>query len=137
MGDLVNTLCFLAKDDKFLLAKTSSHAGRWWNGIGGPLEVGETRRQGASRRLQRDLGVRVEPADIRELRRIQADGVEFAIMTATKWQGDPVCRGVIIRELKWLSIDEMPWREMYPGSEQWLPAILKLHYTPDLRVASS
>ena len=137
MGDLVNTLCFLAKDDKFLIAKLSSHAGRWWNGIGGPTELGETRRQAAARRLRFDLGVEVEPGEIRELRRVNADGVEFVVMTAKRWQGEPSCRHLSIRGLQWCSIDEMPWKEMYPGSEHWLPGILQLHFTPDLSIAAS
>jgi 8-oxo-dGTP diphosphatase len=124
------TLCYIFSGSDVLLQKKGDGlfgAGKW-NAPGGKVEMGETTEQAAIREVYEETGLIVE-----HLRfmgnlyfyfesELSLDQVVY-VFTTNKFSGSmrPGREGA----LKWFSIEELPYEEMWEDDRVWLPELLK------------
>jgi mutator protein MutT len=123
------TICEITKNRKILLQKKST--GRFgegkWNGPGGKLDPRESPREGVIREVKEETGLTVlDPLLKGEIdfyfgNKPKPDWTTY-IFLVTKFTGEmkPNEEG----ELKWFSIEEIPYRQMWPDDVYWLPEIM-------------
>lgn len=123
------TLVFLRRDDEVLLAmkKRGFGEGRW-NGVGGKLEPGETKVQAMLRETEEEIGVRltryekVAQIAFDELYQGARTTMNVTVYTSDAWQGEPTESDEM--RPQWFALDEVPYGDMWPDDEYWLPAVL-------------
>ncbi|MFA5386229.1 MAG: 8-oxo-dGTP diphosphatase [Candidatus Paceibacterota bacterium] len=127
------TLVFLIEKDegridKICLAmKKRGFGANRWNGVGGKVHDGETLDQTAKREANEEIGV-----DLKNLIKIAELSFYFPHNSdwnqmvhayfCEDWEGDPVES----EEMKpdWFSIPEIPYSEMWPADNFWLPEVI-------------
>jgi mutator protein MutT len=135
-GELkVTNLVFLKREGQLLLAmkKRGFGAGRW-NGPGGKLNVGETPEMSAAREVHEEIGVVTgELAEVATLKFYFEDdpndpvkNIICHVYVCEEWKGEPIESEEMAP--KWFSLDEIPYAEMWPDDEYWLPQMLDGKY---------
>ncbi|MCW4050423.1 MAG: 8-oxo-dGTP diphosphatase [Candidatus Bathyarchaeota archaeon] len=124
------TLCEIIVDGKLLLQRKSS--GRFgegkWNGPGGKLKPGETPRDGVIREVQEETGLTVSDLSERGIvefffgEKPEPDWVVHIFLT-NSYSGE--VKASEEGELKWFSLDEIPYSEMWEDDTHWLPVLLE------------
>jgi len=120
------TLLFLRRDNQILLAMKKRGFGvDKWNGVGGKIEAGETYEQGAARECQEEIGVTPQALqNVGELHFFDLPDVEHYchVYTCDSWTGKPV----ETEEMRpqWFDIADIPYAQMWPDDEFWLPLLL-------------
>ncbi|NMB48580.1 8-oxo-dGTP diphosphatase [Candidatus Kuenenbacteria bacterium] len=126
---LTQTLCLIIKDDKILLGmkKRGFGAGRW-NGFGGKVQAMETIEGAMQRELTEESGL--------TLREFEKKGIiDFKFPHKPEWdtivhiyQGDDFVGDLAESEEmtpKWFELSEIPYAEMWPSDQHWLPMFLE------------
>ena len=126
--DFIGTLIFVVAGSKVLLIrKKRGHGIGKVNGPGGKLDDGETLKTCAIRELFEETGFVVKDAQCKaELRFVEQKGPQ--------WLGfgyiaeADVCSDTIHQTPEadpfWREIDQIPYHQMWPDDEIWLPAVL-------------
>jgi 8-oxo-dGTP diphosphatase len=124
------TLCAILDDGRVLLQKKSS--GRFgegkWNGAGGKLRPGEDPTEGVTREVKEETGLTIEDP--------RHHGVldhYFGDKTTPAWSvhifSAPKFEGTLVEsdegELRWFSLEEIPYEEMWEDDRHWLPLLLE------------
>jgi mutator protein MutT len=126
-----STLVFLIERDpeggiaRILLAmkKRGFGAGRY-NGAGGKVEAGETEEEAARREVKEEIGVDVPTLALvgrltfRFPHEPKFDQLVYVYL-AEAWEGEPA-ESEEMRP-KWFDVAEVPYREMWPDDQFWLP----------------
>lgn len=123
------TLVFLRRGSELLLAmkKRGFGEGRW-NGVGGKLEAGETVEQALVRETQEEINVTLESyhkvayIEFDEMYKGIATTMNVHVYIADKWLGEP-SESEEMRP-QWFSVDTLPYADMWPDDEYWLPLVL-------------
>ncbi|KAG0305168.1 Nudix (Nucleoside diphosphate linked moiety X)-type motif 1 [Dissophora globulifera] len=100
-----------------------------WNGFGGKVEPGETPKEGAIRELEEEAGITVHPDKLQKtglllfLFENDTVGLETHVYKAYEYEGE-------IRECdemrpQWFDFADIPYSQMWPDDETWLPLTLK------------
>ena len=122
------TLVMIVGDGKVLLGmkKRGFGAGRW-NGFGGKVESGETIEQAALREIAEE--VTITPKDLEQVgvlefsfKEDETEDLEVHVFKAESFDGDPTETDEMAPE--WFSYDEIPYGQMWPDDEHWLPFLL-------------
>ncbi|MEI7451725.1 MAG: 8-oxo-dGTP diphosphatase [Candidatus Falkowbacteria bacterium] len=121
------TLCIVHQHPRVLLGmkKRGFGAGRW-NGFGGKLEPGESIEMATRREMQEESGV--ELVDVEKVGLVEFEFVgnpeilEVHIFKANDFLGEPV-ESEEMRP-QWFHVDEIPFADMWPDDEYWLPLLL-------------
>lgn len=92
-----------------------------WNGVSGYIDEGEVSVDAACREMYEEIGVEVRPEDVVHV----GTHEPFDIYQVKHWVGEPMSREESIKELQWFPIDALPYDEMHPGNESWLPQFIK------------
>ena len=124
------TICHIIDGDRLLLQKKS--AGLFgegkWNGVGGKLRAGESPHEGAVREVLEETGLLAS-----HLKRHGALNLYFGqkaeidwvvhVFSTNSFEGvlKPSGEGV----LRWFTLDEIPYKEMWQDDELWLPLLLE------------
>lgn len=126
------TLVFLDKpsEKQVLLAMKKRGFGEGkWNGVGGKLQDGESLEDAAVREAEEEIGVIINPADLRTVAVIdfEFDGKsDFNQRVHTffteQWTGEPEES----EEMKpqWYAYDAIPYESMWIDDIHWLPRVL-------------
>lgn len=123
------TLLFLDRDQELLLAMKKRGFGvGLYNGAGGKQDLGETIEQTAIRECQEEIGV--TPTDFRlcaELIFRQDDHEDMLVYCylCRSWQGDPSESEEM--KPKWFPKNKLPFSQMWPDDQLWLPLVLMGH----------
>jgi 8-oxo-dGTP diphosphatase len=123
------TLCEIIHRGRILLQRKS--AGRFgegkWNGPGGKVQPGETPLECIVREVWEETGLTVSHlteqgvVDFYFGEKPEPDWVVHIYTTST-FTGVP--KGGDEGELKWFSVDEIPYGEMWEDDTHWLPLLL-------------
>lgn len=121
------TLCIIYQSPKILLGfKKRGFGSNRWNGFGGKLEPGETPEEAAKREIQEESGIRV--SDLEEVGVIDFEFtsnpeiLEVHIFKAEHFEGRPQETEEMRPE--WFEIDKIPFSQMWPDDQYWLPLFL-------------
>ena len=104
-----------------------------WNGFGGKVEPGESLLSAALREVEEECGVTVMPASASYVAYLS-----FVFASAPEVPLDvhvfcaPFPTNAVIRESDemapaWHDIDKLPFHDMWPDDEHWLPLVLSGH----------
>lgn len=122
------TVTYLFKDGKVLLQKKAP--GRFgegkWNGPGGKIEKWEPPAISAIREVREETGLEVKnivPAGLLIFN--EEGGKEFAVHVFTTEHFEGEIKASDEGELKWFSIDRLPFEEMWEDDKIWVPSVLK------------
>jgi 8-oxo-dGTP diphosphatase len=129
------TLCFLVKYHGLkiveicLAMKKRGFGANRYNGIGGKVEKGESIVTGAIRESYEETGVVVKPNDMSKVAQLsfyfaeQPDWDQMVhVFLIPRWKGIPQESEEV--DPKWYEIDNIPYKQMWPDDEFWLPLIL-------------
>ncbi len=126
MKHVVGTVCFIKIDNKVLLAEIEYPDGRrLWNGIGGVVDPGETPTQVVVREISEETKLLVRPSEVVESKIITIGILELHVFTASSYTGELEVIDPTLKQLKWFDLDDVPYQQMHPGNDTWLPDILK------------
>lgn len=121
------TLCIVYQHPRVLLGmkKRGFGAGRW-NGFGGKMKDGETMVESLHREILEEAGIEVVAPEKLGIIEFEFQGnpeiLEVHIFRATKFIGEPV-EGEEMKP-QWFSVDEIPFKEMWPDDIYWIPLFL-------------
>jgi len=135
-GELkVTNLVFLRRPGEILLAmkKRGFGAGRW-NGPGGKLQAGETSEVSAAREVHEEIGVVTgKLAEVATLKFYFEDdptdplqNIICHVYVCNEWEGEPSESEEMAP--RWFGLRAIPYSEMWPDDEFWLPQVLAGEY---------
>ena len=120
-------MCFIISGRQVLLANIEYGLNdRKWNGIGGMVDDHESPEHAVVREIAEETELIVNRNDLVNFGVINTGKLFLHVFTADKWVGELSVKDVSLKELRWFNFDELPFSEMWPGNEDWLPGILKL-----------
>jgi 8-oxo-dGTP diphosphatase/2-hydroxy-dATP diphosphatase len=94
-----------------------------WNGFGGKLEKGESIEEAARREMLEESGVAVSALQKAGIIHFEFEGnpeiLEVHIFRGREYVGEPFETEEMIPQ--WFRIDEIPFTEMWPDDEHWMP----------------
>jgi len=124
------TLCLLMKEGEILLAmkKRGFGVGRW-NGTGGKFDQEKDKNivETAIRETKEEIGVNVKNPEkvglfhFRFPHKPEWDQ-DVHLFLAKEWQGNPQESEEMMP--KWFSLNEIPYKSMWPDDTYWMPHIL-------------
>jgi 8-oxo-dGTP diphosphatase len=123
------TLCYPIVDGEVLLIRKQRGLGAGKIvGPGGTVEPDETPRECVVREVREEVGVEVEPRKVGELDfRMGGEPETFAyVYRADTIDGDPRPSPEAVPA--WYSVDDLPYREMWPADRRWVPLLLDDEY---------
>lgn len=122
------TLSFVAGEDKILLSMKKRGFGKGrWNGYGGKLEDGEDSIDAAIRETLEEI--RIKPTKLERKGLLKFTFLETGkqllvdVYRIMSYEGEP-CETDEMRP-KWFSISEIPYAEMWPDDQYWIPLYLE------------
>lgn len=124
MTKRTGTVCFIINDGKLLLALIEySPNDRKWNGIGGFVEEKESPEDAVIREISEETFIEVRKEDLIKFKELDLD-IHLVIYKTNKWSGELKIKDQSLKELKWFNFDEIPFKQMHPGNDKWLPELL-------------
>ena len=121
------TLVFVIRDGKILLIDKKTGLGKGKvNGPGGKVEKGESPEACAVRECHEELGIAVSNLQYCGQHRFQfVDGLTIHVWVykTTEFEGIPT-ESIEARPL-WVSVDEIPYAQMWEDDGIWLPMLLR------------
>ena len=131
--ELIGTLLFVLRAHKGLLQvllihKKTGHGRGRVNGPGGKLDAGESLTACATREVLEEVGLQVgHPVCRAELRFVELEGSQWLgyVYTADQFSGQLIETS----EAKpfWCDIEKIPFADMWPDDQLWLPTVLQQH----------
>jgi len=121
------TLAMIVKEDQLLLGmkKRGFGEGRW-NGFGGKVGEGESIEAAARREVVEEVGL--IPLDMQEVGLLtfsfenEEKVLEVHVFTVISYEGEPAESEEM--QPKWFSVDSIPYAQMWPDDEYWLPLLI-------------
>lgn len=120
-------IVFLRKNNTVLLLHSYVDQDRvsiFWQGVSGFIESGEDATTAALREIQEELSVSPDPTTLIWKHQFEANDIAFDVFTLDRWHGIPEPYEDGIEDLRWFSIDTLPFSEMRPTDKDWLPGVL-------------
>ena len=131
--ELIGTLLFVlrvhqGRGQVLLIHKKTGHGQGRVNGPGGKLDAGESLTACARREVFEEVGLQVAQPQCRaELRFVELDGAQWLgyAFTADQFSGQLI----ETPEAKpfWCDVEAIPFADMWPDDQLWLPTILQQH----------
>ncbi len=126
MNKSIGTVCFIVVNNQVLLAEIEMPDGTHvWNGLGGVVDDGETLEQAVSREMAEETKLIIRPQHVKEVKVIHLGNLELHAMVTNKWAGKLVPNEPSILQLQWFDIKDVPYHQMHPGNEKWVPEVLR------------
>ncbi len=125
----LNTLCFLIKEDKILLAlKRRGFGAGKWNGVGGKLENDESIEQALVRETKEEINVTLKKYIPVATLDFYFDGKlewdrRVMVYFATDWDNVPTSSEEMLPA--WYDREKIPYDLMWPDEKIWLPKVLE------------
>ncbi|MCF7866841.1 8-oxo-dGTP diphosphatase [Candidatus Woesearchaeota archaeon] len=122
------TLCFIQKENKILLAmkKRGFGAGRY-NGYGGKVEANENIKEAAKREMLEESTLKIKKLEKKAILKFDSEKFEkiqeVHVFEIKEYEGEP--KETEEMKPKWFDINKIPYKEMWPDDEYWLPKYLE------------
>lgn len=126
----VTTLAIIEDNDQVLLAmKKRGFGAGWWNGYGGKVSPGESITEAMLRELEEESGLIATEYRSRGIIKFYFEGsgleVEMNIFEVTEYTGELVETSEM--RPQWFPREEIPYEEMWPADQEWIPMFLEGH----------
>jgi 8-oxo-dGTP diphosphatase len=126
------TVCHIRKNNKLLLQEKASglFGGGKWDGPGGKLRPGESPEECVVREVEEETGLRIiAPTFHGSLNVYFGPGDEphwvVHVFSASRFAGQ--LRSSAEGQLRWFAENQIPYDQMWPSDQHWLPALLAGH----------
>lgn len=123
------SVCFPIRGNQVLLFKIQyGENDLKWNGIGGWVEVGETLEGGLQREIQEEIGIIIDLKKLHKklvLKDQLGEGKDLVVFTLEVEEFEPRITDTSIKEYKWFDRNNVPFDQMWPGNEKWLPNVIR------------
>jgi 8-oxo-dGTP pyrophosphatase MutT (NUDIX family) len=123
------TLLFLEEDEQLLLAMKKRGFGKGhFNGVGGKVEAGESIKEAMCRECFEEINVKpksyIKKAELHFTQYLNGELEEMLVhvFIGDKWEGLP--KESEEMKPKWFKKDKLPYKQMWPDDEHWLPHVL-------------
>ncbi len=128
MQKKILTLTVICDNNKVLLGmKKRGYAAGRWNGFGGKLNEGESIEDGMVRELFEESGLKSISHTKRGILTFESDTEDYIsevhIYKINDYEGDLVETEEM--SPRWFDIDQIPYSEMWPDDEYWLPLLIE------------
>jgi 8-oxo-dGTP diphosphatase len=123
------TLCYLRYGNKILLQRKAPGLfgeGRW-NAPGGKMQAGELPEKAAVREMLEETGLRVSGVRFNGILNFylgDSKVLDQTVFVFSCKKSSGKMRGSSEGELRWFSVDAVPYREMWQDDRVWLPLLL-------------
>lgn len=123
------TLCILHQDSKVLLGMKKRGFGEGkWNGFGGKVHADETIEEATVREMKEEAGITLHNIKKHGVLHFcfvenESEVLEVHIFRATTYTGKVTESEEMLP--KWFSVSDIPYKDMWPDDEYWLPKLLK------------
>ncbi|MBI5817193.1 MAG: 8-oxo-dGTP diphosphatase [Candidatus Yonathbacteria bacterium] len=122
------TLCIIHQYPRVLLGMKKRGFGEdRWNGFGGKVEAEETIEEAAKREVGEEVGIKPTEMIKKGIINFEFENdpkiLEVHIFDVTKWSGEP--KESEEMRPRWFDIEEIPFDQMWPDDEHWIPLFLK------------
>lgn len=123
------TLCFVCDGNEVLLIEKRRGLGNgWYNGPGGKLEAGETPVECAVREVSEEVGLEIpqsalEKAGLLTFTLDDEVHTRCHVFRTETYTGEP--RESPEATPEWISIDDVPYDQMWDDDHLWLPHVLE------------
>ena len=119
-------LCFIKNGNQILLIQVEYGKDKvFWNGISGFIDTGESFEDAALREVKEEIGIQIDRKSLVQIgNHTVSENLELHVFTATKWNGVPKPMESSIKDVRWFPTTHLPFADMFPASEKWLPEIL-------------
>ena len=97
---------------------------RQWSGIGGMLDRGETPIQALVREIGEETAIEVEAEDLLEVHLLELEDLLLHVFVARRLEGATEAREESLLQMRWFDFDDIPYDQMPPGNNEWLPGVL-------------
>jgi len=126
MKKTIGTVCFIVEDNKVLLVEFEPPTGpNYWSGIGGVVDEGEAPINGLMREISEETLLSISKEDVQEVTIVHIRDLELHVFVATKWTGELKAIEPSLKQIGWFDFQNVPYAQMRPGNEEWLPSILE------------
>src|SRR3990167_8033347 len=126
---LVTNLCIIRHGFKILLGKKTRKIGEGlFNGPGGKINEGEDIVGSTIREVEEEVGLKVK--NLEQVGRINFEfqdgtqGIVMHIFLTTDFEGE-IADSEQMKDVQWFDISKLPYGEMFPDDELWLPTLLE------------
>lgn len=128
---LIMTEALAVRNDSILLGRRKKNGfgqGKWL-GLGGKVEKGETIEQGMIRECQEEANIKVlefEKRGVLIFYYKDDPDMEVHYFEIIDYEGEPIDSHEM--QVKWISVDKIPYEKMWPNDRYWLPMFLEKKY---------
>lgn len=110
--------------------KTRDNGKGLWHGFGGKVKKNETPAECAKRELQEECNLIADVNYLRHIGVVRSDRPYknsisiIHIFTCSKWEGQEE-PSEEMDPIKWYNFSEIPYKNMWPDTEEWYPYVLE------------
>ncbi|MDQ5886043.1 MAG: 8-oxo-dGTP diphosphatase / 2-hydroxy-dATP diphosphatase [Patescibacteria group bacterium] len=126
MKKIIGTVCFIVHGKRVMLAEIIYPDGkRFWNGLGGVVDDGESPKNAVVREISEETKIAVRESDVTEVKIINVGNLELHIFATSRYSGELQVLDPTLKQLQWFDFDSVPYSQMHIGNDSWLPGVLK------------
>lgn len=88
------------------------------------MDPGESLEDAIIREAQEETFIKFDKNHLKKVAELNGS-FQLNVFLTNTWSGEIKSKEPSIKELKWFPINELPYSQMHPGNDKWLPMVLE------------